>query len=62
MILKIYICVFKPFSKEFVGMTENLKKYIEVLKEETKLEIGLSFFAEEFMLFYENPPFPCKCL
>lgn len=43
-----------------IGITENLKKYIQVVKNETGLEVGLCFFGDIFIDYYENPTVSCK--
>lgn len=47
-------------TEEFVGYTDKLLKYIEQIKQETKLEICILFYGNSFAAYYENPPFPCK--
>lgn len=58
----LQVFVLQPWSKEAEGMTEDLLKYIEVMKQETGLEIGIHMNADELMIYYDNPKFPCKCL
>lgn len=48
-------------SPELVGLTEYLKKYIEIIKKETGLEVALIFRAYYFFLYYEQQAVPCKC-
>lgn len=51
---------FQPCSKEVVGLTDSLIKYIEVVKDGTSLEIGLYIYASSFLDYYADPQYPCK--
>lgn len=51
---------FQPGSNNFVDFTQNLIKYVDIVKEVTGLEIGLSIYAEIFQDYYDNPKVPCK--
>lgn len=49
-------------TEEYCGFTDKLLKYIELVKQETKLEVALCFDGEYFIDYYENPQFACKFL
>lgn len=50
----------QPGSKENVGFNDHVKKYIEVVKKQTGLEIALSFYGDFFLKYSEDPKVPCK--
>lgn len=50
----------QPGTKEVVGFTENLVKFINVVKNETGLVIALNFYGDYFLNYYEDSKVPCK--
>lgn len=59
-IIKLIIAL-KHIPEEYGGLTDQIAKYIDLVKQNAKVEVGL-LFEQDFIDYYNKPTYPCKFL